>query len=268
MNAPLTNEQLKQFAPSIFATEPWNKVSSRYAFVPTSVVLDELRKEGFVPVKVSQSNTRIEGKQEFTKHMIRLRHQDYLDKPKTVGDEIPELVLVNSHDRSSSYQLSAGVFRLVCSNGMVVRSANFGDISVHHTGDIVGEVIEGSAKIIKEMPQIMEHIKEFRSIKLSTTEQLIFANAAMQLRYPTDEDSIVAAPINAAQLLSVRRAADNSNDLWTTFNRVQENFIKGGLRGKGSTGKRMTTRKIASVTEDLRLNKALWLLTEEMARLS
>src|ERR1017187_1533644 len=130
--AGLSNEQLHLVAPSIFAAEPWEKVSDKYAFIPTITVVDALRAEGFVPVRVGQSRSRLVGKSEFTKHMLRFRQEKDLDTTRVVGQEIPELVLVNSHDRSSGYQLSAGIFRLICCNGCTVKSADFGDISVHH----------------------------------------------------------------------------------------------------------------------------------------
>ena len=263
----LSNEQLRRVAPSIFATEAYKDVSDKYAFIPTIDVVEALRKEGFFPVRASQSLTRIAGKGEFAKHMLRFRRADDRTGVKVFGAEIPEVVMVNSHDRSSSFQLSAGIFRFVCSNGMTVKSGNLGDISVRHIGNITDEVIEGSYKIISDMPLVMEQIKQFKGIELRPEQQLAYASAAMQLRYP-DVEGKRTAPILDQQLLQVRRLVDNRPDLWTTFNRVQENFIKGGLAARTTTNKRTTTRKIASVTEDLRLNKALWLLTEKMAELA
>ena len=113
-NSEMTEEQLRKAAPSIFATEPWNQVSAAYKFIPTFQILETMKKEGFVPVKASQSRSRIEGKGEFTKHMIRLRPLSQLAGFAELGQEIPEIVLVNSHDRTSGYQLHAGIFRLAC----------------------------------------------------------------------------------------------------------------------------------------------------------
>jgi len=275
----LTNEQIFKTAPSVFATEPWSKVSERYAFIPTINIVEALRDEGFVPVRASQSTSRIEGKSEFTKHMLRFRRESDINAfPSVVNGnahhfykndapEVPELVLVNSHDRSSGYQLSAGIFRLVCSNGLVVKSSNFGDISVRHSGNIRDEVIEGSFKIIEQMPIALEAMQVMKTIELNPEERFAFASSAVQLRYPADEAGNPTSPIEPRRLLVPRRSDDNKNDLWTTFNTVQENFMKGGLRGVGKTGKRTTTRKIGSVNEDLRMNKALWMLTEQMAKI-
>lgn len=263
MQNALSNEQLQRVAPSIFATQPWGEVSDKYSFVPTIGVVDEMRSAGFMPVKAMQSRSRIADKREFTKHVIRFRHQDYLQR--AVGDELPEIVLVNSHDRSSGFQLSAGVFRLVCSNGMVVKSASFDDISVRHSGDVAGLVVEGSARIIDQMPEIMDNMQRMKGIVLSQPERELYAKAALELRYPSSDDN--SAPIVPGSLLHVRRFEDRKDDLWTTFNVVQENFIRGGVRGRSVSGRRMSTRPIASVSEDIRLNKALWVLTEKLREL-
>jgi hypothetical protein len=127
----LTDNDLMRVAPSIFAEEPWERMSGRYRFVPTIRVVEKLRGEGFFPVNASQGRTRIPGKKDFTRHMIRFRQDN---KKMLVGQELPEVVLLNSHDGSSAYSLMAGVFRLICSNGMVVPAASVGSMKVRHSG--------------------------------------------------------------------------------------------------------------------------------------
>lgn len=261
----LSNDQLHRAAPSIFATQPWEKVSDKYAFVPTIQVVDALRAEGFLPVRAQQSRTRIPGKAEFTKHLLRFRHADNLNGA-VVGDEVPELVLVNSHDRTSSYQLSAGIFRLVCSNGLVVKSAAFGDINIQHSGDITSRVIEGSYEVVGNLSRITETIDTLKGARLNDQQQIAFAKAALALKAPTDEHGNIQSPIQPERLLEVKRFADAAPTVWNTFNRVQENLLKGGQRGRSATGRRVRTRSVASVTEDLRLNKSLWVLAEELAK--
>lgn len=275
----LTNDQLRRAAPSIFATQPWHGVSDKYAFIPTIDIVDALREEGFMPVLATQSPARIAGKGDYTKHMLRFRReQDMLPRvvdgnahhiyAKGQQPEVPEIVLVNSHDRSSGFNINAGLYRLVCSNGLVVQSASFDSIRVRHMGaNTKDEVIEGSFRIIEEMPVILEQMAEMKQVKLEPEQQRAYAEAALQLRWPLDDAGSATSPVMPGDLLRVRRIEDAGNDLWSTFNRVQENFIKGGLRGVGTTGKRLRTRAIKSVGEDLRLNKALWTLTEKMGQL-
>lgn len=255
---PLDNAALRRFAPSVFADSPYHAMSDRYGFIPTATVVDALRSEGWFPVQAREQRVRLEDKRGFTRHVVRLRRDGLsLDK---VGDTIPEIVLLNSHDGTSAYQMHAGLFRLVCSNGLVVADTTFGKISIRHSGDVVGRVIEGTAEIVQDLPRLSESVREMQAIDLRPEERRAFANAALGLR-----DS--ALPVEPEQALRPRRYADNASDLWTTFNVVQENVIRGGLRSRTSTGRRTHTRAIGSIQEDTRLNKALWQLAEEMKRL-
>lgn len=262
LTAALSNDDLMRAAPSIFAEDKRPDRSDRYSFIPTIDVIDGLRGEGWVPTKAQQSKSRAEENRGFAKHLIRFRRHD---ATPVVGDNIPELVLVNSHDGASGFNLMAGVFRLVCSNGMVV--GNISDkLSVRHTGDAVSNVIEGSYEVIERLPKIADFVEKASQITLDRREQEVFAASALALRYEGDE-----TPIQAAQLLRPRRYADDKPDLWATFNRVQENMVKGGVRGwtrdQRGNARRMSTRAIGSVSEDVRVNRALWLLAESMAAL-
>ncbi len=148
--ATLSNDQLHRSAPSIFAATPWHKMSDRYKFVGTDGVLDIIDGLGFPPVMAMQGKTRLEEKLGYTRHFIRLRHLDHLVNPK--GEEVPEIVLENSHDGTAAYRLHAGIFRFCCSNGLLIASANFGTISVKHAGGR-----EFDARIADATRQIAEH---------------------------------------------------------------------------------------------------------------
>ena len=73
-NEPLSEDQMRRAAPSIFAEGKHASRSERYTYIPTIDVLRGLRREGFEPFMVAQGQSRIEGKTEYTKHMIRMRH--------------------------------------------------------------------------------------------------------------------------------------------------------------------------------------------------
>lgn len=258
-NSPLSRDQIARFAPSVLATEAHESRGERYAYIPTITVLDRLAQEGFLPYSVGQTRTRDAGRREFTKHLVRLRHASM--GVAKVGDSIPEIVLVNSHDGTSSYQLSSGFFRLVCANGMVVGNVTE-DIRVRHSGDVTGDVIEGCTRILDDIQIAQSRIADYQAITLSQDEQRVFATAALQLRW--DEGK---APVVADSVLRPRRWEDNKPDLWTTFNRVQESLLKGGVRGRNANGGRMTTREVAGVNENVKLNKALWSLADGLAQL-
>ena len=255
-NAPLSNEQIARYAPSVLAQEAHESRGERYTFIPTIEVLDGLRREGFQPFEVRQTRVRDQSRREFTKHMVRLRHANSI----TTQGEVPEIVLLNSHDGTSSYQLLAGFFRMVCSNGLIAGNV-CEDIRVRHSGRVVNDVIEGSFRVLDEVQAAAARIETYKSIELKPEEQLLLANSALQLRWDDQ------APVTAQGVLQARRWEDRKGDLWTTFNRIQENLVRGGVSGRGATGRRMTTREVAGVNENVKLNRALWSLADGMAQL-
>lgn len=254
---PLDNGQLMRVAPSIFAQEAHESRSSRYAYIPTIDVLEGLRKEGFQPFMVAQSRCRDEGKREFTKHMLRMRHTG----GGLAQGEANEIILMNSHDGTSSYQMVAGMFRFVCCNGLVVGDI-VQDQKVRHSGNAVGEVIEGAFTVLDQFGQVIEHRDSMRAIEVPFEAQRLLAQAAIGYRWDTEEGEV--APVTAEQVLRPRRMADTGNDLWTAFNRIQENLTKGGVAGRDANGRRRQTRAVTGMTQDVKLNRALWTLAEGM----
>jgi hypothetical protein len=142
---PLAEDQMRRTAPSIFAAGKHDSRSERYTYIPTIDVLRGLRREGFEAFMVAQSRCRIEGKAEFTKHMIRMRHAGQV----STRPEANEIILINSHDGASAYQMLAGLFRFVCCNGLVVGTA-LHDIRIPHKGNVQGEVIEGAFRVLDD----------------------------------------------------------------------------------------------------------------------
>jgi len=257
----LSNERIQQLAPSVFAGQPYHKQSDRYAFVPTSDIIDEMRKNGFVPVSACQSASRVEGKELFTKHMIRFRQMNL--NVTQVGEYILEAVLVNSHDGTSQYDLSCGVFRVKCLNGLVVAEATCQPVKIRHTGNILDRVVEETQHLMANAPKVADTINQWRSIQLTDAQALELAVEAHGNRF----DESMAKRITPQQLLSVRRYDDNGKDLWTVLNRIQENVIKGGLRGQreSSADRRMRTRGVKSIDNLISLNQEMWASAERMA---
>jgi len=269
-NEPLTNEQIMRAAPSAFAAEKHESRSERYAYIPTSEVIDGLRSNGFVPMYAKQGNSRVPGKADFTKHLIRFRHEGQKAGMQKVGDTYPEVILVNSHDGTSAYKIMAGLFRLVCLNGMVVSDREFANVSIPHKGNVTDLVIEGSYTVLSESRKALEAADAWAGVTLSRPEQMAMAEAAHTVRFGDSEGDTETA-IKPEQLLSVRRYDDHGSDLWRTANIIQENVIRGGLSawGRNANGqrRRTTTREVNGIDADVKMNKALWLLSERMAQI-
>lgn len=260
---PLNEDQMRTAAPSIFAAGKHVSRSDRYTYIPTIDVLRGLRKEGFEPFMVAQGASRIEGKAEFTKHMIRMRHAGQTH----TRPEANEIILINSHDGASSYQMLAGMFRFVCCNGLVVGDV-IDDIRIPHKGNIQGEVIEGAFRVLDQFNAVEEHAEGMKALELAHGEELAFATAALALRFGDQtEGHGQPAPVTADQLTHARRMEDVGHSLWSAFQRVQENVIRGGQPGRSAQGKRMHTRPVQSIDRGVSLNRALWTLAEEMRKL-
>ena len=250
---PLTTDELYRTVPSVFSEDKHDSRSERYSYIPTITLLDSLQKEGFTPFFACQTRVRDISRREHTKHMLRLRRHDQI-----TGSQVPEIILLNSHDGSSSYQMLPGFFRYVCANGLVCGDS-FGEVRVPHKGDVVGKVIEGAYEVLETFDAIADKREQMQSLQLPPSAQHIFAQAALTYRYGE-----VHHPITEAQVLQPRRFEDKKDDLWTVYQRLQENLIKGGLSGRNAKGKQARTRSVNGIDGDIKLNKALWVLTEQM----
>jgi hypothetical protein len=270
-SSPLGESALMEVAPSIFAPAKHESRSERYTYIPTIHVLRGLQREGFQPFFVAQSRCRIPGKSDFTKHMLRLRREGV-----NTGDSVgldgaaPEIILINSHDGTSSYQMIAGLLEWVCMNGLVAGEI-VEDFRVPHKGDVIDRVIEAAYRMTDQFGRVAESRAAMQNVRLTSGEQLIFAQAAAQFRFGTatmSDGSVIAnAPVLPEVLNEARRAADIGDSLWKTFNRVQENVIVGGLDGRSTTGRRVQTRQVQSIDRNVSINRALWTLAEGMKTL-
>ncbi|WP_051927675.1 DUF932 domain-containing protein [Ruegeria halocynthiae] len=263
----LSDEQLREAVPSIFANQAHESRSDRFVVVPTIDILTGLRREGFDPFFAQQANTRVAGKAAFTKHMLRLRHRSITN----AEGEAFEIILVNANDGTSSYQMVPGFFRFVCANGLMVGDS-FNAVKVRHSGNAIYEVIEGAYTVLEDAPKVAAQVQVFKSVQLDEGERRVFAEVVHALRFPEAQaDDTKPAPIEPAALLSTRRHADRASDLWTVGNVLQENVIKGGLRGriKSADGRirQQRTRAVKGIDQSKALNRAIWSLTEKMAEL-
>ncbi|WP_175905970.1 DUF932 domain-containing protein [Burkholderia seminalis] len=252
---PLDDDQIRQVAPSIFAADKHNSRSERYTYIPTIDILTKLRDEGFQPFMVCQTRVRDNGKREHAKHMLRLRHATQVTQ-----SDSPEIILLNSHDGSSSYQMLGGYFRFVCENGLVLGDTTH-DVRVPHKGNVVDDVVAGAYDVLDGFDLIREVKEGMAEVQLDEHEQHAFARAALAYRYDT---TTAPAPITEQQVLRPRRTDDTGNDLWTTFNRVQESLVRGGQPGRTATGRRTRTRAVTGIDQDVKLNRALWVLADAL----
>ena len=259
---PLINDDIIALAPAAGAFEPVATASSRYSFVPTLSMVDALRDVGWFPIAAEQSCARHEERFGFQQHMIRFARLD----AATTGERV-DMVLWNSHDLGSSFKLLTSIWRYVCGNGLMV-SSEFANFTHRHIGFDLGDLVRSALDIAEASAMVSKRIEAMKALVLTPDERGVFAVAAHRLVY----DDPALAPVRAVQLLSARRYDDRRlDDLWTTFNVVQENLVKGGVRGRrldrSGRLRRVTTRPVRALDRCVRLNQALWLLAEKMQEL-
>ena len=256
----LNEETLRQQAPSIFAAGPMANVSPRYTFVPTARIVDRLREHDWVPVVVEEQHIRTEVRRGFQKHLIRFRRREQME---TLDEWNVELVLLNSHECGCAYQLHAGIYRRICSNGLVMSLDSFEAIRFRHAGLVTDEVVQASFRLLDFMPRVGELVNRFQSRELAAGESLALAGHALLLRYA----SLANAPVLPDTLLQARRPEDEGNDLWRTMNRVGEHLERGGVSDwhKDRRGKLRSVRALRGIDSKVTLNQGLWQLAERIA---
>src|SRR5574344_260652 len=257
VNPTISTKELEILAPALFTEEPHSDVSDKYHFIKTIDVIEEIKAHNWYPVSVKVSNVRDIDKNGFQQHCVRFRHFEDLLNPQ---DNAVELLLFNSHDRTKSFSISAGIYRFVCANGLVVSDSVFESYKIKHIGDRDNDVANAVAKITAIKDKLLDKIKTLSNIQLSNLEKQSFAKLAIPLRFEEHLE------VNLNDLLVPNRKEDYKDDLYTTLNTIQEHLIRGNVSGiNKETGRRFKSKEIKSITNDTHINKGLWDIAEKIA---
>jgi len=249
-------DAVRQRAPAVFASSAHERTSAKYTFIPTERVLSGLMSAGFVPVDARQAHTR-RASPLHARHVVRLRRRF---ETVQLRDAVPEVVFLNSHDGTSAYQLRMGIFRVVCTNGLIVSRGAFPAYCASHRGDVVDEVVTGALEISERFGNLAAQVERMEQRPMFKDEQIEFAERALTLRF----SELAECGMQPSQLLTCRRPEDVGDDLWSVLNRCQENLLGGGLSRRAASGRLTRTRRITSIREDVRLNGRLWDLATEV----
>lgn len=254
------HEVINDFHPSVLQTKAHDKVSEKYRFVPSMQVLEVLDNSGWKPVSQKIARVRNREHEGYQTHMIRLRHEEFTNAFAESG-ECPEIVFRNEHKGSSALLLLCGVFRFVCANGLVLGET-WSSYRIPHIG-FADETVYGALQsIVTTIPKVMKRVNDFKRIELSLEERKAYAVAALILRH--GEEYVE----EGERLILPCRTEDEEPSLWNSFNTVQERLVKGKYRARKADEPARWAKKrprISGVDADIRLNRALWHLTEKMA---
>lgn len=265
-------DYVRKNIPSVFAESRAANTSDRFQHVNSGPFIEFFIQNGWEIVGAYESRANSAEKSGHTKHCVKMVHRDFnLSRSLSVGDTYPGVTLINASDGSSSLRLIRSIYRLVCGNGMTVEDSVEQAHRYIHKGDILEQLRHDLPDFLSGVQDTANQIQQFSEIQLTEKEQMAYAAIALDLRWSpkTNEDGVVVstAPIHAERLLVPRRAEDSAikNTLWGTTQIVQENILRGGMRGIGSTGRRTTVQEVKSVDNDVRLNTALWKTSEAVA---
>ena len=242
-NRHYTLDEIKQIAPSVFTTEKAPHLTDKYIQTPTSRVVEDLMNLGWQVTKAQEVRSRkYKG---FQKHVVVFRNPDIMIKGKDGDDAFPQILLTNSHDGKAAFNLRVGIFRLVCSNGLVISDADFNNVSIRHINYTFETLQSKVQEVIAKLPGLVKKINLFKSTQLTEAQMQDFATKAATLR--------TKQRVNVMDLLNADRAQDQGNDLWVVFNRVQEKLLGGSYRA----GQRKA-RSVKNFQKDIELNEQLF----------
>lgn len=247
-----TSEIIKTQAPAIFATSPSAKMSNRYVFVPTFEIMENFEREGWNLSSVKQIGKSVHGV-----HELRFRNGEM---PK-VGDSIVEAIIRNSHNGMATFSVSAGLHRLVCSNGLTVPTSLTDSFNIKHQRFELEDAKQLTESFANKLPIIQKSVDKMMNTELTMKQKIEFIKKAINVRWKTGS---VPASLDVMQIVHPRREEDNKNDVWTVFNVIQENFTKGGLKYTTNSGRNTELRGLKSILALNQVNTKLWELAEEM----
>lgn len=265
----LSKNQIKEVCPLAFEKTPTNPgVTSQYLHVNTEVIIDDLEKLGWKPVQASQRKSK--GKSSiFSKHMVSFQNPEIMIKGKNGDDAFPRIILTNSHDGLQSFRFSIGIFRLVCSNGLVIADEEFSDFRIRHKGYTFDELRAMVRETVDKLPEKIQVMNNMKARIMTVDEKEKLALDAMLIRSGIVPDSIQANEYEydrdtLIDILEPKRKEDESQDLWTVFNVVQEKIINGEFHAALKGAKVRKVRKIKSFEKDLEINKELFKLATSL----
>jgi len=254
----LTKEQIKEKANSIFAEKGASNTSEKYSHIPTHKVIEDMEVLGWKVSDVKQIKARKNAGHQ--KHLVVFRNPDITINGSDGDVVFPQILLTNSSDGKNAFTFKAGLFRLVCENGLVISTQDFADLKIRHLGYDFSELQKTITSIVEKLPLTVESMNKFKQTKMTDKQILKFAKDALEARF--GEVEMKRITIDYTEFIKATRKEDEGNDLWSVFNLVQEKVIDGDFNYGYST-KTRKARKIKNFNKDIELNSKLYTLATE-----
>jgi hypothetical protein len=253
-----TQDELKKLAPSIFTKKGSDSTSEKYIHISTDRVIQDMKTLGWGVVDAKEVKARKQVG--FQKHLVVFRNNDIMVTGNDGDVVYPQILLTNSHDGKNAFTFTAGMFRMICENGLVVSTQEFENLKIRHYGYNFETLQETIKNIVEALPLTVESMNRFKGVELEKEQAIEFAKRAVSCRFT--EEEIENVKIDWDDLLIPTRPEDRGTDLWSVFNVVQEKLVH-GMFNYNAGGKNRKARKIKNFKQDIVLNEKLWEVAEE-----
>lgn len=259
----LTEDEIRQRCPLVFATSPTNsKVSEKYTVANTYTVIQDMEKLGWRVVRAAQRRATKKSSGRFSYHMVALQNPDIkITKQVDGGEEIvecfPQIILTNSHDGLSCFQFRVGLYRCICSNGLVISDAELSEFKIRHIYYSFENLRAVVGRILEALPSKVERMSQMSNVLLSEDQKLDFAKKALSIRKGVKEEELQADEETYKDLLTPVRKEDEGSSLWNVYNVLQEKIVKGGYTTAEEGKKARKVRKVTSFIKELDFSRRI-----------
>ena len=249
-------EELREIAPSIFTKIGSENTSDKYTHIPTDQVIKDMELLGWGVVDAKEVKARKETTVGFQKHLVVFRNNDVVINGEDGDTVYPQVLLTNSHDGKNSFQFTAGLFRMICENGLVIATDTFEDVKIRHMGYDFSTLQDTIKEMVERLPLTVEAMNKMKEIELGEEQMFNLAKSFLDIRVEGTKNTYDKHAIE--EVLNVQRKKDEGNMLWEVFNRVQENIIEGNFEYKTQGGKVRQARIIKNFKQDQDVNKKMF----------
>lgn len=259
----LTEDEIRQRCPLVFATSPTNsKVSEKYTVANTYTVIQDMEKLGWRVVRAAQRRATKKSSGRFSYHMVALQNPDIkITKQVDGGEEtvecFPQIILTNSHDGLSCFQFRVGLYRCICSNGLVISDAELSEFKIRHIYYSFENLRAVVGRILEALPGKVERMSQMSNVLLSEDQKLDFAKKALSIRKGVKEEELQADEETYKDLLTPVRKEDEGSSLWNVYNVLQEKIVKGGYTTAEEGKKARKVRKVTSFIKELDFSRRI-----------
>ena len=162
----INKAEIKNRAKSIFTTTSAPSTSDKYAHISTEKIIDDMELLGWGVVDAKEVKARKADTMGFQKHLVVFRNNEIQITSEDGDNVFPQILLTNSHDGKNAFTFTAGLFRMVCENGLVICSKEFENLKIRHYGYDFEELKNVIGTMVEKLPLTVESMNQFKKKQL------------------------------------------------------------------------------------------------------